>query len=117
MIVSTWIRKGGDKGGLLDYVIRTDEECATQSSEPELAQMKLIASNSDTGVDGSSCLFLWTCRTSREGVHAFCSKPNISPQQKEWIYQQYEKFNLTPVEVDQNIDYKDGPCFNPVYLE
>lgn len=109
MDVSTVIRQGrnGAKGGYYRYVITTDKNCATPLAET--ARAKLIASNTDD--DGTSCIFLWTCRTSREGVHAFCSRTNVSDQQKKWISKQYKKLELTKVKVVHNTDYKNGRCF------
>lgn len=94
-------------GNYFKYVIATDESCSTQLTEN--ARMKLLAVNTDCG---GYCLMLWTCRTSREGVHAFSTHKEISPAQKSWIKKQYKAFGLTGQLVEQNKDYSKGPCFD-----
>ncbi len=91
----------------LDYEITSDKNCPTQLSEH--AHMKLLAANNDA--DGSYCILLWTCRKSREGVHAFCTDSKVSDRQKRWIRNQYRQLSLTKVEVEHNKDYKNGKCF------
>lgn len=90
------------------YVITNDKDCTTQLSEN--AQIKLLALHTD--VDGSYCILVWTCRTSREGVHAFCTKTKLSVKQKKWIASEYKRLGLSEVKVVHNTDYKNGECFN-----
>lgn len=92
----------------LRYTITNDKDCTTQLTEN--AHMKLIDSNTDA--NGTTCIILWTCRPSREGVHAFCSKTKLSDQQRQWIAKQYKELGLKPDKVVQNTDYKNGQSFN-----
>lgn len=71
--------------------------------------MKLI--NYRKGFDGSYCLLLWTCRPSRQGFHAFCSKQNVSKDQVKWIKDQFARHGQTPLAVEQVEDYRNGKCF------
>lgn len=96
------------KGNYFTYVISNDKDCTTQLTEN--ASLKLIATNADP--NGTYCVLLWTCRPSREGVHAFCSKNKVSDNMKKWISGQYKKLKpLKEHQVTQNKDYKDGNCF------
>lgn len=90
------------------YTIINDKDCKTQLTEN--AHMKLLDSNTDA--NGTSCIILWTCRPSRQGVHAFCSKTKLSDQQRQWISKQYKQLDVKAVKVVHNTDYKNGKCFN-----
>lgn len=101
-------RDGKARGGYLEYVIVNDKDCRMPLTET--ARMKLIASNAEA--DGSYCIILWTCRTSRQGVHAFCTTTKISHRQRNWISAQYKLLRLLEIKVVHDQDYKDGKCFN-----
>lgn len=75
--------------------------------------MKLLSSNTDH-TESSFCLTLWTCRPSREGLHAFCNKPQVSKLQHRWIARQFKSYGQTKNDVQQNVDYRRQGCFpNP----
>lgn len=90
----------------MDYNIQTDPDCGTQLNQN--AHMKLLAVNED---ENGWCLILWTCRPSREGVHAFCTQPQQTLQQQQWIASQYALLDLTEVVVTQNTVLEGTKCF------
>lgn len=95
-----------ENGKYYKYVIATDQSCTTQLTES--ARMKLLAVNK---TKNDYCLMLWTCRKSREGVHAFCSTKQLSNTQKSWIQSQYKTYRLTGEVVKQDKDFSKGKCF------
>ncbi|XP_037043403.1 uncharacterized protein LOC119079524 [Bradysia coprophila] len=90
------------------YNITSGADCPTKLVDNS-ARLKVIVSNKDT--DGSCCIIMWNCRKSREGVHAFCDKREVSEEQSKWIRKQFDKLDLTALQVKQTADYNGGKCF------
>lgn len=78
----------------------------------EFAHLKMIALKKDI-FSRVYCFLLWTCRASREGVHAFCNAQKISDKLRSWILTEYKKVDssLVPQVVNQTSDYRNGVCF------
>lgn len=76
----------------------------------EFAHLKLISQRSE---GRQYCFMLWTCRKSRQGVHAFCNTQTISKRQRSWILSEYARIDssLSPAVVNQDDNYLGGVCF------
>lgn len=96
------------KKSYFEYEITTDgNNCETPLKEN--AYLKIIAENTDT--DKSYCLLVWTCRKSRAGVHAICTKNKVSKKQQTWIDDQFAQLKLHNINLINNADLKNGKCF------
>lgn len=93
------------------YLIETaDTGCSVVVNER--AHLKMLSVRDEIFL-GQYCFMLWTCRKSRQGVHAFCNVQNISRSLRKWILEQYQQIDrtLVPKEVQQNAKYENGVCF------
>lgn len=89
----------------LPYHLATDPSCSAKVNE--IAAMKLLYKHY-TGSE--RCIILWTCRSSRSGVHAFCNTPTVSAVMDSWIKDRYAYLRLAPQPILQQVSYINGPC-------
>lgn len=95
------------KKGYFEYSIKTGKDCPKQLNEG--ARAKLLSAKDDAG---GICVVVWTCRTSRTGVHAWCNKSKLSKNLKKWVDDEFKRLRLSKEKVDikHDADYKNGKC-------
>lgn len=97
------------------YKIATEPGCPTPLNE--LARLKTLAQYGRPG-DQRYCLILWTCRPSRQGLHAFCNTQIVDAAQQRFIDQAFQYYEQPQVHVLQTSDYRDSKCFpDPVTFQ
>lgn len=94
-------------GNYFPYHLATDPSCSVKVNEG--AAMKLLYK---LYVGDERCLILWTCRSSRKGVHAWCNTPKVSAPMDTLVRARYAYLKLNPLPIIQQVSYKNGPCFS-----
>lgn len=107
-ISTTPINPGFREGGqYFPYEIETEDGCPTPLNES--AHLKVLSEYRT--FDQIYCLILYTCRPSRQGLHAFCSTPHINRVLRLMIDYEFRKYGQPQYNVKHNTDYRSGKCF------